>query len=61
MRPLNTLYYRLHNVPVTLLTGSAYVYSPCGVAGGNPYGCPWEQEGINECPGGKYCLLIPQF
>jgi len=34
--------------------GSAYVHSPCGVAGGNPYGCPEGQEGTVTCPGGGY-------
>jgi len=36
--------------------GAAYIHSPCGVAGGNPYGCP---EGSPElpgydCPGGGF-------
>ena len=36
--------------------GSAFIHSPCGVAGGNPYGCPEggpSQPGI-DCPGGGY-------
>jgi len=36
--------------------GSAPIYSPCGVAGGNPFGCP---RGAvpgpgNDCPGGGF-------
>ena len=35
--------------------GSAPVWSPCGVAGGNPNGCP-EGEGApgDDCPGGGF-------
>jgi|ERR1711860_17314 len=33
--------------------GSAFVHSPCGVGGGNPYGCP-EGGPSAECPGGGY-------
>ena len=28
-----------------------HVYSPCGVAGGNPYGCPEGDPNIQNCPG----------
>lgn len=36
--------------------GSAYIHSPCGVAGGNPYGCPeGGEEGPGyDCPGGGF-------
>ncbi len=27
------------------------VHSPCGVAGGNPYGCPEGDPNIQDCPG----------
>merc|ERR1712198_354375 len=33
--------------------GAAYIHSPCGVAGGNPYGCPEGQPGDN-CAGGGF-------
>jgi hypothetical protein len=34
--------------------GSSKVWSPCGIAGGNPYGCPYGDESSRgkQCPGG---------
>jgi len=34
--------------------GSAKIYSPCGIAGGNPYGCPAGSADQHECPGGGF-------
>jgi len=35
--------------------GSAPIYSPCGVAGGNPEGCPVGEGEIGDnCPGGGF-------
>eukprot|EP00088_Acartia_fossae_P050779 TRINITY_DN5695_c0_g1_i1.p1 TRINITY_DN5695_c0_g1~~TRINITY_DN5695_c0_g1_i1.p1 ORF type:complete len:329 (-),score=66.56 TRINITY_DN5695_c0_g1_i1:99-1085(-) len=34
--------------------GAAPIHSPCGVAGGNPYGCPDGDPAIVDCPGGGY-------
>ena len=35
--------------------GSAPIYSPCGVAGGNPQGCPVGEGEIGDnCPGGGF-------
>jgi len=34
--------------------GSAPVYSPCGVAGGNPLGCPVGDPTQRQCPGGGF-------
>ena len=31
------------------------MFSPCGVAGGNPYGCPVGEGNVgDECPGGGF-------
>merc|ERR1719232_1928334 len=36
-------------------SGSAPIYSPCGVAGGNPEGCPVGEGEIGDnCPGGGF-------
>lgn len=34
--------------------GSAHIHSPCGVAGGNPYGCPEGDPNIQNCQGGGF-------
>jgi len=36
--------------------GAAYIHSPCGVAGGNPYGCPEGSSGKpgHNCQGGGF-------
>jgi len=30
------------------------VHSPCGIGGGNPYGCPAHGKNATDCPGGGY-------
>merc|ERR1719510_1255665 len=30
------------------------IHSPCGVGGGNPYGCPAHDPNGKDCPGGGY-------
>ena len=34
--------------------GSAPIFSPCGVAGGNPWGCPIGSDNDGVCPGGGF-------
>jgi len=34
--------------------GLAPVFSPCGVAGGNPFGCPVGDPELHNCPGGGF-------
>jgi len=34
--------------------GSAFIHSPCGGAGGNPYGCPEGSDELQDCPGGGF-------
>lgn len=34
--------------------GSAPVFSPCGIEGGNPLGCPVGDRNGTDCPGGGY-------
>jgi len=34
--------------------GRAPVFSPCGVAGGNPFGCPVGDPDLHNCPGGGF-------
>jgi len=36
--------------------GSAFIYSPCGIQGGNPLGCPVGDEGSSTCPGGGFAF-----
>ena len=30
------------------------MFSPCGVAGGNPFGCPVGDPELHDCPGGGF-------
>jgi len=34
--------------------GAAPVWSPCGISGGNPEGCPTGDQTHRDCPGGGY-------
>jgi len=54
LRTYPSLPGRHGNTPWFAPGSAGPIHSPCGVGGGNPYGCPaWDREG-NDCPGGGY-------
>ena len=45
-----------HNNNPWAAPGTAQVFSPCGVSGGNPYGCPVGNKGNYLCQGGGHAF-----